>query len=119
MRRASPFVATCGQTVGQMLDTLRAIGRIVATPIPAETRRKLAEDWARVPERYRGRRQTFGRHGTNCGATIGAMPRCDFACRGCYLGDDANRTPAATVDEVKRQMRLLRPVLGELGNLQL
>jgi hypothetical protein len=61
----------------------------------------------------------LGRQGNGCGATIGAMPRCDFACRGCYLGDEANGIPAATVEEIKAQMRVLRPVLGHAGNLQL
>src|SRR5205085_1434027 len=54
-----------------------------------------------------------------CGATIGAMPRCDFACRGCYLGEEANRIPALPVEAVKAQMRALRPTLGHAGNLQL
>ena len=61
----------------------------------------------------------FGRQGNGCGATIGAMPRCDFACRGCYLNAEANRVPAQSVDDIKAQMRLLRPVLGHAGNLQL
>jgi hypothetical protein len=61
----------------------------------------------------------LGRQGNGCGATIGAMPRCDFACRGCYLGDGANRVPAANVEELKAQMRALRPVLGPAGNLQI
>ena len=47
------------------------------------------------------------------------MPRCDFACRGCYLGDEANRIPAESVDGIKAQMRALRPILGPAGNLQL
>jgi uncharacterized radical SAM superfamily Fe-S cluster-containing enzyme len=61
----------------------------------------------------------FGRQGNGCGATIGAMPRCDFACRGCYLNAEANRIPAEPVEAIKAQMRLLRPVLGHAGNLQL
>ena len=61
----------------------------------------------------------FGRQGNGCGATIGAMPRCDFACRGCYLNAEANRVPAESVGAIKAQMRLLRPVLGHAGNLQL
>jgi hypothetical protein len=67
----------------------------------------------RVPQ------QMFGRQGNGCGATIGAMPRCDFACRGCYLNAEANRIPAEPVEAIKAQMRLLRPVLGHAGNLQL
>jgi hypothetical protein len=95
-----------------LLDALRA-------PVPAETRRLLAAAWARVPEHLRAPRQFLGRQYAGCGATIGAMPRCDFACRGCYLGADANRVPAASVAAVKRQLAQLRGWLGEGGNVQL
>lgn len=61
----------------------------------------------------------LGRGGNGCGATIGAMPRCDFACVGCYLGEEANRIPPAPLAEIKAQMRALRPTLGNAGNLQL
>jgi hypothetical protein len=47
------------------------------------------------------------------------MPRCDFACRGCYLGARANRVPAASLSEVKGQLVRLREWLGEGGNVQL
>ncbi|HYW32975.1 MAG TPA: radical SAM protein [Gemmatimonas sp.] len=67
----------------------------------------------RVPQ------QMFGRQGNGCSATIGAMPRCDFACRGCYLNEDANRVPAESVEAIKAQMRALRPLMGHAGNLQL
>jgi len=29
------------------------------------------------------------------------MPRCDFAYRGCYLGEGANQVPALPLDEIK------------------
>ncbi len=61
----------------------------------------------------------LGRHEEGCGATIGVMPRCDFACRGCYLAADANRVPAMELETVKAQMRALRKRLGPSGNLQL
>ena len=61
----------------------------------------------------------LGRHEEGCGATIGVMPRCDFACRGCYLAAGANRIPAMDLDDVKAQMRILRQHLGPSGNLQL
>ena len=47
------------------------------------------------------------------------MPRCDFACRGCYLNAEANRIPPESLENVKAQMRRLRPILGHAGNLQL
>lgn len=88
-------------------------------PVRADTRHQLAASWAGLPEAMRTPHQMLGRQGNGCGATIGAMPRCDFACRGCYLGDEANKIPAATVEEIKAQMRALRPALGHAGNLQL
>jgi hypothetical protein len=101
------------------LSTIRTLAGIVRSPVVAESRRNLDEMWGRLPEPLRTPHQMLGRQGGGCGATIGAMPRCDFACRGCYLGDNANRIPAQSVDEIKRQMRLLRPVLGNAGNIQL
>ncbi|MFQ5746720.1 MAG: radical SAM protein [Gemmatimonadota bacterium] len=98
---------------------MRRLLRIFGEPVPAEIRATLARARARVPERYRSARQWLGRSGAGCGATIGAMPRCDFACRGCYLGRGANRIPPLPVEAVKAQMRTLRPSLGDPGNLQL
>ena len=98
---------------------LQALLAIFRAPVPAETRRALAAAWARVPERLRTSRQLLGRQYAGCGATIGAMPRCDFACRGCYLGATANRVPAASLDEVRKQLGLIRAWLGEGGNVQL
>ena len=100
-------------------STLRSLARIVRAPVVADSRRNLDEMWDRLPAPLQTPHQMLGRQGGGCGATIGAMPRCDFACRGCYLGDDANRVPAQSVDEIKRQMELLRPVLGNAGNIQL
>jgi hypothetical protein len=91
----------------------------VRSPVRADTRQQLAASWAALPSELRTPHQMLGRQGNGCGATIGAMPRCDFACRGCYLGDEANTIPAASVDVIKAQMRALRPALGHAGNLQL
>jgi hypothetical protein len=101
------------------LTTLRSLARIARSPVVAESRRNLDAIWAQLPDALRTPHQMLGRQGGGCGATIGAMPRCDFACRGCYLGDNANRIPAQSVEEIKRQMRTLRPVLGNAGNIQL
>ncbi|MDQ3139093.1 MAG: hypothetical protein M3Q93_16120 [Gemmatimonadota bacterium] len=92
---------------------------ILRQPVLEETRRNLRRSSARVPEAHRGPRQMLGRGGNGCGATIGALPRCDFACAGCYLGETANRTPAAPLEEIKAQILALRPTLGNGGNLQL
>lgn len=98
---------------------LRSLLEIFRAPVPPETRRALSAAWSRVPDSLRTPRQLLGRHYAGCGATIGAMPRCDFACRGCYLGATANRAPAASLDEVQRQLGLIRAWLGEGGNVQL
>jgi hypothetical protein len=98
---------------------LRSLLEAFRAPVPPETRRALSAAWARVPERLRSPRQLLGRQYAGCGATIGAMPRCDFACQGCYLGATANRVPAASLDEVQRQLSLIRAWLGEGGNVQL
>ncbi|MBL8983591.1 MAG: radical SAM protein, partial [Gemmatimonadetes bacterium] len=92
---------------------------ILREPVLRETRANLARSRERILPQFRTPQQMLGRQGNGCGATIGAMPRCDFACRGCYLGDEANRIPRASVEEVKAQMRALRPRLGNAGNLQL
>jgi hypothetical protein len=99
--------------------TLRPLRAAFRSPVPGETRHALAAAWARVPVRLRTARQFLGRQYAGCGATIGAMPRCDFACRGCYLGATANRVPAASLDEVKQQLGRIRAWLGEGGNVQL
>jgi hypothetical protein len=92
---------------------------IARRPVGDEARALLARNWAGLAPEMRVPRQMFGRQGNGCGATIGAMPRCDFACRGCYLNAEANRIPAEPVEAIKAQMRLLRPELGHAGNLQL
>ena len=88
-------------------------------PVDPEARRTLAAIWDGVAPQWRTENQMFGRHEEGCGATIGVMPRCDFACRGCYLAADANRIPAIELEAVKAQMRILRRRLGPSGNLQL
>lgn len=97
----------------------RSLLRIARQPVPPETRQLLDAAWARLPPSLRTPNQFLGRHYAGCGATIGAMPRCDFACRGCYLGEAANQVPAASLAEVMGQLRVLRAWLGHGGNLQL
>ncbi len=102
-----------------MWKTLRTAYRILREPVLPESRELLRASWESLPGPYRTPQQMFGRQGNCCGATIGAMPRCDFACRGCYLGEEANHVPEESVDAIKAQMRALRPLLGNGGNLQL
>lgn len=84
-----------------------------------ETRSLLDAAWARLPEAFRTPTQYLGRHYAGCGATIGAMPKCDFACTGCYLGEDANRSRPRPLAHIKAQLRDLRAWLGPAGNVQL
>ena len=85
----------------------------------AEVRAVLAAAWQRVPESFRGPTQFMGRQYAGCGATIGAMPKCDFSCTGCYLNADANRAGPAPLSEIKEQLRQIRAWLGPCGNVQL
>ncbi len=105
----------------QALDTGRQPRRllsVLAEPVRAESRALLKRNWETLPTALRTSQQMLGVQGNGCGATIGAMPRCDFACRGCYLGEAANRIPALPVSAIKQQMNELRPILGPDGNLQ-
>jgi MoaA/NifB/PqqE/SkfB family radical SAM enzyme len=99
--------------------TLAALWHRFRHPVDPEARQTLAAIWDGIAPEFRTENQMFGRHEEGCGATIGVMPRCDFACRGCYLATDANRIPAMDLEAVKAQMRLLRRHLGPSGNLQL
>ncbi len=101
------------------LGSLRTVLRWARHPVSPEVRALHRRAWAGLPARWRTPQQMYGRHGLGCGATLGAMPRCDFACTGCYLGEGANRVPAASLAELRAQMRLLRERLGRGGNLQL
>ncbi len=98
---------------------LRGLFRIARKPVGDEARGLLRKNWALLDPSMRVPQQMFGKQGNGCSATIGAMPRCDFACRGCYLNSDANRVPAESVDAIKGQMDALRPLMGHGGNLQL
>jgi molybdenum cofactor biosynthesis enzyme MoaA len=85
----------------------------------AEVRAVLAVARERVPESFRGPTQFMGRQYAGCGATIGAMPKCDFSCTGCYLNADANRARPASLSEIKQQLQQIRAWLGPCGNVQL
>jgi hypothetical protein len=90
-----------------------------AAPAAAESRAALATAWSALPPALQLPTQFLGRQYAGCAATIGAMPRCDFTCAGCYLGADANRMTPRSVAEVKAQMDAARAWLGPAGNLQI
>ncbi|MGR9106882.1 MAG: radical SAM protein [Gammaproteobacteria bacterium] len=85
----------------------------------AELRRNLERARRQIPEKFKTLNQFLGRQYVGCGATIGVMPRCDFACRGCYLGREANRIPAAPVAAIRQQLDTIRDWLGDGGNVQI
>lgn len=85
----------------------------------AEVRAVLAAAWQRVPAPFRGPTQFMGRQYAGCGATIGAMPKCDFHCTGCYLTANANKARPAQLSEIKEQLQQIRVWLGPCGNVQL
>ena len=102
-----------------MWDSTLHAWRAFRSPIAEASRSALARVWDAVPERLRSERQFLGRQYAGCGATIGAMPRCDFSCRGCYLGASANAVPALPVEALIPQLETLAEWLGPGGNLQL
>lgn len=101
------------------MSKLRAMWQAFRHPVHPDNRRNLQRLAQRLPEKFKTPQQMYGLHGEGCAATMGAMPRCDFACRGCYLGEGANQVPAQSLDEIKAQMRVLRQQVGRWGNLQL
>ena len=101
------------------MSKLRAIWQAFRHPVHPENRANLKRHAERLPAKFRTPQQMYGLHGEGCAATMGAMPRCDFACRGCYLGEEANQVPAQSLDDIKAQMRVLRKQVGRWGNLQL
>lgn len=92
---------------------------LLLDPVGRETRELMRRKWLSLPQQLRTPQQLYGRYDEGCGATVGVMPRCDFACRGCYLGNSANKVPPLPLEDVKSQMRALRRYLGRWGNLQL
>lgn len=84
-----------------------------------ESRAALSAVWASLPRPLRGPTQFLGRQYAGCGATIGLMPKCDFACSGCYLNDEANHARPKPLAEIKRQLAQIRQWLGPAGNVQI
>jgi len=92
---------------------------LLKDPVTAEKRHILKERWAGLAPELRLTGQGLGQKATGCGATVGIKPRCDFACTGCYLGSDANRTPDLPVEAIFRQLDELRRYLGPKSNVQI
>ena len=93
---------------------MRELG-LVTRPVDTEVARAHAERWAELPASVRTPAQMLGRKLTGCEGTHGVFPACNFGCKPCYHGSDANRVPvdgAHTVAEVERQMAYLRERRG-------
>ena len=93
--------------------------KLLWQPVPLEKKRLLRDRWSQLDSRFRTPTQGLGRQATGCGAIIGAQPRCDFDCTGCYLAGDANVIPPRPVHEILRQLDRLREHLGPKGNVQI
>ncbi|HXI11895.1 MAG TPA: radical SAM protein [Thermoanaerobaculia bacterium] len=104
--------------IGQPLSLKKAYS-LLRDPVTSEKRRILAERWASLEKDVKYPTQGLGQKATGCGATIGIQPRCDFACTGCYLGDEANRIPALPMSAILRQLDELRAYLGPKSNVQI
>jgi MoaA/NifB/PqqE/SkfB family radical SAM enzyme len=99
--------------------SLRSAFALLRDPATAEKRRILGERWAGLAPALRLPGQGLGQKATGCGATLGIQPRCDFACTGCYLGLEANQTPALSTAAVLRQLDEMRQWLGPKSNVQI
>ena len=97
----------------------RWLGNFVSPLVSMETRNILRNASEALPDKFKTHKQFLGEQYAGCGATIGVMPRCDFACRGCYLGKEANRIPPESVAGIKQQLRVIQGWLGVGGNVQI
>ncbi len=93
--------------------------RLLHEPVPEEKKRLMRDRWESLDPRWRTAGQGFGQKATGCGATIGVQPRCDFDCRGCYLGSEANHIRPAGIADAFEQLDRLREWLGPKGNAQI
>ncbi len=87
--------------------------------VSAEPRAALRRAWARLPDELRGPTRFMGQQYAGCGATIGAMPRCDFSGSGCDLGAEANHAKPKPLAELESRFAALRSGPGPGGNVQL
>ncbi len=88
-------------------------------PLEPEREAALERQWNSLDPQWRTPYQAFGRKMTGCGATIGLHPRCDFACTGCYLGEEANKIPPLPLAAVLQQLERIRDWTGPKGNVQI
>lgn len=91
-------------------------------PVHPETLAAMRRRWSELPTTARTAAQTLGRIGVGCEGTHGVFPKCNLTCSPCYHSADANKVPtdgAHTLDQVRRQMALLRERRGPRAHAQL
>jgi len=97
----------------------KSVSSLFVDPVTSEKRFLLKQRWDGLGPEVKLPTQGLGQKATGCGATIGIQPRCDFACTGCYLGEEANHIPALPLDAILRQLDALRAFLGPKSNVQI
>ena len=105
--------------VESILNRIRETRDAFLKPVIEDERRAAKNVWNRLPASLRVPDQLLGRHSAGCAATYGLMEACDFKCTACYLADTANATPPLPMEEVKRQLEVIREYLGPGGNTQI
>ncbi|MEA2458033.1 MAG: hypothetical protein QOC95_1005 [Thermoleophilaceae bacterium] len=103
------------------LARIRSIERRTRPKDP-ELEAALGRRWDELPERVKVPAQALGRRTAGCEGTHGVFPRCNLACTPCYHSRDANRVRvdgSHTVEEIDRQMAMLRRLRGPGQNAQL
>lgn len=98
---------------------LRQAAARFVRPLEPEREAALTRHWNSLDPNWRTPYQAFGRKMTGCAATIGLHPRCDFACTGCYLGEEANKIPPLPLAAVLQQLERIREWTGPKGNVQI
>ncbi len=114
-----------GPTTKVRVTTLRTRWRTLlelTQPVHPETLAAVRRRWSELPTTARTPAQTLGRLGVGCEGTNAVFPRCNLTCSPCYHSADANkvRTDGThTLDQVRRQMALLRERRGPRAHAQL
>lgn len=104
------------------LRTAFRLVRRATRPVDPRTRQVLEQRWAALPPGVRTPAQLLGRHAVGCEGTQGVFPRCNLTCSPCYHSADANKVRsdgAHTLEQVRRQMGLLRELRGPRAHAQL
>ncbi len=86
--------------------------------INTETKALLKRRWDSLPAYLRTENQVVGKHWVQCAFTMGPS-YCSFGCSHCYLPKNSNKVPMVSLDDMKKQIRANRQVVGEGGGIQI